>query len=56
MTVGMASCIGEVKEIVAGAASVEERLVAIRPLFSQLMADLWVAQSPPPHLRSGRDG
>jgi len=33
------SFIGKVKEIVAGTASVEERLAAIRPLFSQLMAD-----------------
>lgn len=31
--------IGQVKQIVAGTASVKERLAAIRPLFSQMLAD-----------------
>ena len=40
------SFIGEVKEIVAGVASVEEGLVAIRPQFSQLMADpFWLPET-----------
>ena len=38
-TAEVRSFIDKVKEIVAGTASVEERLVAIRPLFSQVMAD-----------------
>lgn len=31
--------IGQVQEIVAGIGSVKERLAAIRPLFSQMLAD-----------------
>lgn len=31
--------IGQIKQIVAGTASVKERLAAIRPLFSQMVAD-----------------
>ncbi len=50
-TAEIRSFIGEVKEIVAGAASVEERLVAIRPLQLANGRPLLVAQSTPPHLR-----
>ncbi len=38
-TAEVRSFIGQVKMIAAGTASVERRLAAIRPLFSQLMAD-----------------
>ncbi len=50
-TAEVRSFIGEVKEIVAGAASVEERLAAIRPLQLADGRPLLVAQSTPPHLR-----
>ncbi len=38
-TAEVSSFVSKVKEIVAVTASVEERLIAIRPLFGQLMAD-----------------